>query len=248
MIDRRVSIVSAALVALCLSTVCLAQTATAPPAHQRVIIVHVKPDMQAEWFDLQKNELLPAQKKGGLATRTTYQTMFGNIYEYVTVTPFSKYAEFDAESPVTRGLGAPGAARLLAKLAKCTESRQDFVSSPLPQLSNMTDGPPPPMGVFSRRRVAEGRMQDYENFVKNELVPIYKKANVRYTVVRRGLGANSNDVTSITSVTKMADIDGGNPITRALGPEGAAKLLMKANGISTQVESLVRRRVPELSY
>src|SRR5436853_7658967 len=104
MIQRRFSIASAALLALCLSTVCLAQTA-APPAHQRVIIVHVKPDMQTEWFDLQKNELMPAQKKGSLASRTTYQTMYGNIYEYVTVTRLSKYAEFDEQTPLRRSLG-----------------------------------------------------------------------------------------------------------------------------------------------
>src|SRR5437879_6366900 len=170
-----------AMLALCLSTFCLAQTqtSTAPPTHNQVVIIHVKPDMQNEWFDLQKNELVPAQKKGGLASRTTYQTLLGNSSEYVIVTPFNKFAEFDSEPKLASVLGAQGAQRLMAKLAKCTESRQAFVSNPMPELSNLPDAPPPPMGIFTRRRVAAGKMQEYESFVKNEILPIYKKANIR---------------------------------------------------------------------
>ncbi|MEO8051594.1 MAG: hypothetical protein ABI833_14340 [Acidobacteriota bacterium] len=97
-------------------------------------------------------------------------------------------------------------------------------------------------------RVAPGRLQDYQDFVKSEILPIYKKANDGYTVTRRGLGANSSDVTAISWLNKMADIDAGSPITRALGPTGAAKLLAKTAGMATLVEQVVRRKVPELSY
>src|SRR5262245_15501814 len=105
-----------AVLTLCLSTLCLAQTqtstATATPAHNQVVIVHVKPDMQNEWFDLQKNELVPALKKLGLPSLTTYQTLLGNASEYVIVIPFNKFAVFDGEPPLDRALGAQGAQRL----------------------------------------------------------------------------------------------------------------------------------------
>ena len=66
-------IAGVAVLTLFFSTQCLAQSAPAIPAHQQVIIVHLKADMVNEWVDLQKNEVIPGQKKGGIKTRTTYQ-------------------------------------------------------------------------------------------------------------------------------------------------------------------------------
>ena len=237
----------AAAVGLCFAGVCLAQSGPPLAAHSQVVLVHIKSDMLNEWIDLQKNELIPAQKKGGLATRTTYQTVFGNTNEFLIVTPLDKYAAFDGQPPLDRTLGAVGAARLAAKLQKCTESRQVFISNSMPELSSAPAGLPA-LGVFTRVRVATGRLQDYEAFVKSEILPIYKKADAGYTVARRGLGANSNDVTQISWLSKMADIDLGSPITRALGTAGAAKLIAKTAGMTTLVEQVVRRRVPDLSY
>lgn len=239
---------SATAVALCFAGVCLAQSGPPLAAHSQVVLVHVKSDMLNEWMDLQKNELIPAQKKGGVATRTTYQTVFGNTNEFLIVTPLGKYAEFDGQSQLEHALGAVGAARLAAKLQKCLESRQVYISNALPELSSAPTGQLPALGVFTRVRVATGRLEDYEAFLKGEILPIYKKADVGMTVTRRGLGANSNDVIQISWLSKMADIDVGSPITRALGPAGAAKLLAKTAGMGTLVEQVVRRRVPDLTY
>jgi hypothetical protein len=239
---------AAVCLTLFLSTLCLAQSAPAPPAHSQVVITHVKSDMVNEWIDLQKNELIPAQKKGGIKTRTTYQTVFGNTNEYVTVVPFDKYAVFDGETPQIRALGAAASARLVAKLQKCTESRQVFISNAMPELSTAALADAPPIGVFTRVRVAPGKLPDYEAFVKTELLPIYKKLNAPLTTSRRGLGANANDVVSVAWVSKMADLDAGSPILRALGPAGVSKLLAKSGTMSTLVEQVVRRRVPDLSF
>ena len=238
----------AAAVALCFAGVILAQSGPPPAARSQVVLVHIKSDMLNEWMDLQKNELVPVQKKAGVATRTTYQTVFGNTNEFLIVTPLGKYAEFDGPSQLEHVLGAGGAARLAAKLQKCLESRQVFISNSMPELSSGPAGQLPALGVFTRVRVATGKLEDYEAFVKSEILPIYKKADVGLTVTRRGLGADSSDIVQVSWLTKMADIDGGSPITRALGPAGAAKLLAKTAGMATLVEQVVRRRVPDLSY
>jgi hypothetical protein len=233
---------------LCPSILCRAQSTPAPPARSQVVIVHVKADMVNEWIDLQKNELMPAQKKGGVKTRITFQTIFGNTNEYVTVVPFDKYAMFDGETPQVRAMGAAASARLLAKLQKCTESRQVFISNAMPELSTATITDAPPIGVFTRIRVAPGKLPDYEAFVKSEILPIYKKANAPVTYSRRGLGANANDVVYVAWVSKMADLDAGSPVLRALGPAGVSKLLAKGGTMSSLVEQVVRRRVPDLSF
>ena len=241
-------IVSAGLIATGVASIAKAQNSNALPAHSTVVVVHVKPDMLTEWIDLEKNEVIPAQKKGGIKTRTTYQTLRGNGFEYTTVTPFEKYAEFDGQSPMVKALGTDGAARLNAKLRKCEESVQVFVSSPLPELSYRPSNEPLAMGVYSRYRVANGKMQEYQNFIKTDILPLYRKAEVGFQTNRRGLGANGNDFVSITWVKDYADLDKGPPTTRILGADGAAKLAMKRGTMATLIEQVVRRRVADLSF
>ena len=226
---------------------CLAQQA-APPQY-RVVITHLKPDMLSEWIDLQKNEVVPALKKAGQATRTVYSTtLFGNSYEYVTVTPFAKYADFDAGNMLVKALGQTANNRLQEKLRKCVVSTQSYAITRLTDISNVLDGPPAPMQVNVRYRIAAGKMQDFENLFKSEILPVYKKAKVGVVVSRRGAGANPNDVTVGTQYSKFADMDGGTFLTKQLGAEGAAKVNAKFNGIRTTIEVVVRTRVADLSF
>lgn len=68
------------------------------------------------------------------------------------------------------------------------------------------------------------------------------------TAARRGLGADPNDVTFEMPLAKFADLDTPPPLVRALGPEGAAKLMTQFNGIATVVENTVLVRQADLSF
>jgi hypothetical protein len=237
----------ATLLLSALSSLCLAQSAT--PQLSRVTITHVKPDMLTEWLDLQKNEVVPALKKAGQTTRTVYHTsLFGNSYEYVVITPFQKFAEFDAGSPLIKALGETAAARLGAKLQKCTESSTSFASTRLADLSNVLDGPPPQMIVSARYRIAPGKTADFQSLVKSDILPVYKKARVGLTVNQRSVGTNPNDVTMSTAYSKFADLDGGPFLVKQLGQDAVNKLNAKFIGIRTLIEVVVRTRVAELSF
>jgi len=236
-----------ALLAYALSVQCLAQPAT--PQLARVTITHVKPDMLNEWLDLQKNEVVPALKKAGQTTRTVYVTsLFGSAYEYVIITPFQKYADFDAGNPVIKALGETASARLGEKLRKCTESSTSYSITRLADLSNVLDGPPPQMIVSARYRIAPGKATEFQNLVKSEILPVYKKAKVGLTVSQRGPGANPNDVTMSTAYSKFADLDGGPFIAKQLGQEAANRVNAKFVGIRTLIEVVVRTRVQDLSF
>jgi hypothetical protein len=227
-------------------TPCFAQpqaTATA-----RVVITHVKPELANEWVDLQKNEVIPALKKAGVPTRIVYQTsMFGNSYEYATLTPFAKYADFDGTNPITKALGEAGSARLLQKVRRCVESTNSYSVTRLMDLSNVLE-PATPVIITARYRVANGKMDEFQSLVKSEILPVYKKAKVSLLVNRRGYGANPNDVTLVTGYQKFADMDGGTLLQQKLGVEGAAKVNAKFTGVRTLIEVVVRRLVPELSF
>lgn len=235
---------SALLLAASLCSLCVAQSLTS-----RVTVTHVKPEMVNEWLDLQKNEVVPALKKAGQTSRTVLVTsLFGNAQEYLIITPFEKYADFDSGNPMIKALGEQGAARLQSKLLKCTNSTTSYAVTRMAELSNVLEGPPPARLVTARYRITPGRMQDFESLMKSDVLPVYKKAKTSLTVNRRGPGANTSEVTLGTGIAKYADLDGGPFLTKQLGAEGAAKLNAKFTGIRTLVEVVVRSRVPELSF
>src|SRR5206468_5174924 len=114
--------------------------------------------------------------------------------EYVVITPIEKFADFDAGNPVAKALGPEAAARLGEKLRKCTVSSHSYLITRLADLSNVTQ-PPPPMIVTTRLRIPASKSAEFQNLVKTEILPVYKKASVSLTVSARGLGGNPSDVT-----------------------------------------------------
>lgn len=236
---------SALLLALGVSTLCHAR---ADPM-SRVTITHVKPEMINEWRELWKAEV-PDLKKGGQKTRTVYQTyIFGNAYEYVSVSPIDNFADFDGQSPMTKALEPAALARHGEMARKCIESATSFMSTRREEISNLIlNDAIPPILVSARYRIAPGKMQEYINLMKSDLLPVYKKAGVRMTVNRRGPGTNPNDVTVATFYKSFADWGGGPFLTKQLGAEAAAKINAKFAGVRTLIEVVARRRVDELSF
>jgi hypothetical protein len=239
----------ASVVTLALSFCLQSPAQNEMPLRSRVTITHVKPDMLTEWVDLQKNEVVPALKKAGEKTRTVYVTsIFGNAYEYVLISPIEKMSQFDGQSPMVKALDTPGATRLNEKLRKCIDSATSFMSTRLPDISNVPEGPMPNMLVTVRYRIAPGKMTEFQNLMKTEVLPVYKKAKIGMMVNQRGPGATPNDVIVSTVYTKLADMEGGPFLTQQLGREGAERLNAKFVGVRNVVEVVVRRKIAELSF
>jgi len=100
----------------------------APPANrQQVTLVRLKPDMVTEWLALQKNEVMPAQKKGGVTTRTTLQTLLGNSFEYAIIIPYPSYGILDGQNAPQKALGTEAAARLAEKTRKCILTQTTYL-------------------------------------------------------------------------------------------------------------------------
>lgn len=236
------------LVAVGLVASCLA---VEPRAHTRsqVRVIHVKADMDNAFIDLQKTEVIPALKKAGVMSRTIYQTRFGTRGEYVVITPFASYGEFDGDSALTKALGTAGAARLNAKLMKCYDTVTDYVNTRQDDLSNLVEvATPQNYLVVSRVRVAPGKMADFRNLIKADVHPIYAKAKKRWTVNQRGLGANSNDFSTSYGIDRLSELDAGSLVRQSLGTEAADRLAVKHSPIFTIVETVVRQRMVDLSF
>jgi hypothetical protein len=238
---------SALLLALGVSTFCHAQTAAGPMS--RLTIIHVKPDMVNEWRELEKS-YVPDLKKGGQKSRTVYQTyIFGNSYEYVIVAPINNFADFDGQSPVAKALEPATLLRRNTMLVKCIESSTSFMSTRQLDISNLIlNDAIPPILVSVRYRITPGKMQEFINLMKSDILPVYKKAGVRMIVALRSVGTNPNDVTVGIYYKSFADYGGQPFLTKQLGAEAAAKINAKFFGVRTVIEVVTRRRVDELSF
>ena len=253
--NRWVIRASALALALLPSSVCLAQPAAAgaPAATTRsqVTLVRVKPDMVNEWLDLQKNELMPAQKKGGVTTRTVLQTAIGNTFEYAIIIPYPSFAALDGQNAQQKALGTEGAARLAGKIRKCVDVQRTYLINRVNDLTIPQGDAPAARTALVR--VAAGKQQDYLSYIRTEVLPAMKKAKAAgkiagYNVSTRGVGAQAGEITTTTYYSKFADMDAGSPVVQMLGQAAAAPITAKGDALATPVQVIIRRRVADLSF
>ncbi len=248
--------VTALLLGAAQSNPSLAQTPTptpqaAPPAQWLVITqISVKPEMMAEFQNFMKNTTNPALKKGGLKWREVWQSTnyAGDAFEFVLVAPFDKFAEFDGPGPLEKALGSQGFADWSAKAGTLVKSVHRYIVRTRPDLSVMSKPYAPKLAVVSSVRVAAGRNQEVENYIKNDFAPVFAKAGATYLVSETIFGGDANEYVTLTMRDSFTDIDKGPIPIQVLGAEGAQKLFAKMPaGAITHIERTIMRFVPELS-
>jgi hypothetical protein len=230
------------------------QTRAPAPAQRQwlsVQVVRVKPEMLNEWLDFQRNEVIPALQKGGVKQREVWQTaVFGEAYEYVFVTPIESFAQYDSDSPIIKALGQEGARAFGAKARRFTASSHTYATQTRPDLGyegKMTG--PPKLAVVTSVEIASGRNLEFESFIKNDIVPVLKRAEVAaYSVGQTVFGGNANEYVTLAYYDKFAELDKGPATVKVLGQEGTTRLLQKTAGIVTRVERIIVRYNAELSF
>jgi hypothetical protein len=227
------------------------QTTTAPNTRSFVQVIRLKPDMVSEWIALQRDEVIPAQKKAGVTSRTTLVTQVGNAFEYTILTPFPTWAAMDTAPPLVRALGADGAAQLNAKLRKSILTQTSYMTNRVDSLT-IPDANAPVWRIAVRRALP-GKMQDYVAYYRSEVLPGLQKAKASgkiagSTIAIRGAGATSGEFTTVTYYAKFADLEAGDPLVQALGREAADRINAKSAQFATNTQVIIRRRIADLSF
>ncbi len=220
-----------------------------------VQLVRLKPEMVTEWIALQRNEVIPAQKKAGVTSRTTLVTQVGETFEYVIITPFPEWSAMDGPNPLQRALGNEGAAALNEKLRKCVLVQQSYMTNRRDSLSvNPDNANDVLVWQTTTRQLAPGRTaQEYYAHYRADILPAMKKAKAMghqlgSTVAARGMGAPAGEIVTVNHYAKFADLDKGSAMNAALGAEAAAAANAKGAGITTVTRTVIRRRLPDLSF
>ena len=223
-------------------------TDQAPRQRYWVSVVQVKPGQGDAWQEFYKKETLPAYEKAGYKQVSVFTTAtFGEAGEYVTIRPMESLKQFDEPNFVIKALGESGAKAFFAKRAQLMTSNHIFMMESRPDLSiPLPQNQTPKLAFVFRQRIAPGRSADFESYVKNDALPLIKKAAPKaYLVTKVGAGGDPEEYHTVTLADSFADYERW---TDALQKEGYAnKVATKRAGIVLHRELAVYRYLPELS-
>jgi len=228
--------------------------ATMAPAQRNwysVTIVTVKPDMIAEWVEFQKSQVIPMQQKGGVKTRDVWQSgaPFGDGFTYGIVTPIEKFATYDQPPLPLRVLGDDAGRAYGEKLRRMIASQRTFAVQDRAELSIMPKADAKIAGaILSDVTVVSGHAEQYEAYIKNDLLPVLKKGNaLGYSVSRTIFGGNGNEYHTVQYFESFAEIDKGPIPVRVLG-DAAQALAAKATPHVANIQRTILRYSPDLSF
>jgi hypothetical protein len=228
----------------------VAQTEPAPkPKWSVVTVTTIKPEMRTEYEAWQK-QMSAAFKKAEIPSRAVLQTIMGNLLEYVAVAPLAHFADLDGPSPIERAFGKDEAAVFMRKGAAYVTAVQRMASLALDDMSIQTETPEPaPYAVVTIMHVVPGKGPDFAAWMKSEYMPAMKKAEVKnFWVNQTVFGGDPNERVTVRPLNTMSEIDAGPIARKALGEEGARKLMSKTAGMIDSTRFSIVRYRPDLSY
>ena len=227
-----------------------AQPAPAP-VRMSVQIVNVKPESVNDWLALQQSETIPALRKIKAPARDAWTTAnFGEAFQYFFSQPLDKFAAYDnPDGPIVRALGQEAARIYNDKLRKMILSQQTLAITIMPESIIPPPSYVPKFMVLNFAYAVPGRATDYETYLRNDLMPVIRKAKPAGYVLSRTLhGGDANEFVNARYMEKMAELDGPNLQTQAIGAEAANKMGAKTAGMLARQERRVYRYLPNLSF
>lgn len=218
------------------------------PKWSLVTVTTIKPEMRSQYESWQK-QLTAAYKKAEVPSRAVLQTILGDLFEYVTVTPLAHFADMDGPSPLERALGKQEGAALLQKGALYLTSARRMASLAMDNISMREPSQPAPLAVVNILRLLPGKGPEFAAWAKDEYVPAMKKAELKNVWISQTIfGGDGNERVIVRPIKTMSEIDSGPPTTKALGAEGARKLMSRTAAFVESSQMRIVRYRADLSY
>jgi len=220
------------------------------PAMLNVTRYQVKLDRLQEFLEVER-QIAGSYKKAAPTDqfRVIYRDVVGNPTEFWVLTPLSKFADRDGQNPYVKLTTEQERLTRTARLVQYIEHEQTSIDRTIADLTVAGTGPFPPTWVrYQRIRVHPGKANDFITVAKTDVVPAQKKLNATVRVRRTVFGGNPNDFTVATGFEKWAELDDTNALPKAMGEETFRKFQEKLTAIEANVETVIVRYQPDLSY
>ncbi|MEP6768409.1 MAG: hypothetical protein ABJC61_07045 [Acidobacteriota bacterium] len=183
-----------------------------------------------EEFEASLKQIVAAYRKAGVPWFLTVQNFAGDASEYTTSVPVMKFGDLDGPPIGLKVLGEREWGKLSRKIDRCYTTQTRKYAAPQHELEiNRGDAPPGVYWLETTTLVAQGRMDDYLTWLKNDYRPALEKAGVaRFVVSRPIFGGEGGEVVSARMLKNLAEIDGGPVLMKALGEAGALAVNAKS--------------------
>ena len=204
-----------------------------------VTVYSAKPEMWTESLQFIKNEVVPANVKGGRKHMEVWTSVFGQSYEAWFILPLENFASMDKpDETLLKGLGSREAvAAFWHKARSLNTSVRQFVIKVRPELSFIKpDAPTPRLASFSMVEVAYGREAEAHSLIKSEWIPALKKSGRNGTLRASIVAGDVTGYVTFTPRENFAELDQPGATEQALGKDGERKAVAKFAGTITRIE------------
>jgi len=217
-----------------------------PRTIQRIAFYRLKPDRLSDFVAAVK-EYAEVEKKAGVKHDYTVWASLTGEREFARVDLYAKFAEMDTSFDA----GAPGGAdraRLGAKINDCEASSTRTVITRIDPETLIGGSGYPPMIVVDWLRVHPGKGPEFHALVKSDLLPMEKKAGVKFFfVAQTAFGAPVTEMEVVSGISNWAVIDGGSPV-HSMGEEAYQHWRAKSIALTDIRHQEIYRFRADLSY
>ena len=209
----------------------------------------VRPEMRRK-FEAYIKELSAAYKKAGVLWFHSFETFAGDATEFITIVPVMKFGDLDGPLAVERVVGKAQWKHFSNRIARCYTSQTCQYATPHAESEiNKTAAPSGAYWIETRILAAPGKLNDYLIWLRDDYRPALEKAGVvRFQVSQPVFGAVAGEIVTTRMLNRLADIDLGPVLTKALNDEEARAMAAKSVAFVTSSSTRILRLRSDLSY
>jgi len=211
----------------------------------------VRPGALVEWTKLQRDELIPAQRAGGLPWVDVWRTAgAGDPYFRSIVVPLGSLENLDGMTEFQKALGPEKAEALLERHRNLITGIRTRIVRPRPDLSYGTRATVPNVGVLNLVTVADARAQEFEQRLKSSVTREVRDANVaNFSVAQILYGGEGHQYFVLLYFENFKELAGGHgdPLNWAEGSGGVSRLANEPNSPIIRIERTILQYDSRLS-
>ena len=229
------------------------QPTSEAPKHRLIFVSEytIKPGMMGEFLAWAKNEARPLFVKAGIKEAYAFTSVYGDLSIATLAEVHDDFAALKARNEAFVKNNSPEAlAALTAGGNRFIEHTHTYIAQSLPELSwrNPKLNGLPPYLVLTHRWITPGHAREYEDFVKNESLPLIKKAEGNgQTVSRLRFGSSPLEYFIFTPLYDLVELDQPSKLEKMMGADNLAKLYQKLAAVTQRTEVTILRLRPENS-
>ena len=235
------------------AVVLLAGSARMTPAQQampwmRVDILEVIPREMNQFIEVQSRDVNQAMQRAGVPWRSAWRTAeFGDMYEWMFVTPMDNLAELDRGGPLALTLDRRDLERIDERVRRTISGHRSYALRYRPELSVEAENAGNlSLAWITTLEVAPGRLADWQAFMRQRL-PQFRGTNAVFGMYERYLGSGAAVWQLVENHSSFTELERPTIMQLALGQRTSDTAAGLA-GVVLSVERNVLRYDPRLSY